>query len=161
MNYLDRVMDVYQSEILGEGLFSRLAELSSGEERRDKFSTLLQLESEAKVRLRPLLCRLGLSVVEDEEYRRRGRVLAERLAAQSWDASLRDFGADIDDYIARYRALADGAPAEDQAELHFMVRHEEALRAFLVRELHGRPGESLDLVISLLEHPLPRAVRAS
>lgn len=158
--YLEGVMDVYQGEVYGEALFSGLAAASLAADRRRKFEQLLQLESEAKVRLRPFLARLGLSVVEDEQSRAAGRELATELAAQPWEQLLRSFRADIDRFIERYRRLADGAPPEDQEPLRFMVRHEEALRGFLDQELAGQPESSLRGILPLLAHPLPAVATA-
>jgi hypothetical protein len=155
--YLERVMEVYQGEVHGEGLFSRMAALATTAERRRKFENLLQLESEAKVRLRPFLARLGLSVVEDESSRASGRELGEQLAAQPWEVLLKTFLADIDRYISRYQALADAAPAADREPLQFMVEHERALSAFLKQELAGQPDQSLRAILPLLAYPLPAA----
>ena len=154
-DYLRGVMAVYQGEVLGEGLFSRLAALATTDDRRRKFSHLLQLESEAKVRLRPLLARLGLSIVEDETQRSAGLQLAERLAEQPWDALLATFLADIDGYIREYQAIADAAPPEDREPLRFMVRHEQALRGFIEQEMAGQPDASLRGILPLLSYPLP------
>jgi hypothetical protein len=154
-DYLERVMEVYQGEVHGEGLFSRLAALATPEDRRRKFEILLQLESEAKVRLRPFLARLGLEVVEDESSRASGRELAERLASQPWEDLLKTFLADIERYISAYQALAEAAPPEDQEPLRFMVQHERALRGFLEQELAGKPHQSLRGILPLLAYPLP------
>ena len=155
--YLQGVMEVYQGEVHGEGLFSVLAERSTTEDRRRKFGNLLQLESEAKVRLRPFLVRLGLSIVEDEKSRASGRELGERLAALPWNTLLQTFLADIDRYISHYQMLADAAPAGDQEPLRFMVQHERALREFLKEELLGQPERSLRGILPLLSYPLPAA----
>ncbi|HXQ64883.1 MAG TPA: hypothetical protein VN787_08505 [Steroidobacteraceae bacterium] len=157
--YLQGVTEVYRGEILGEALFSRLAALSDNADRRYLFSVLLQLESEAKIRLRPLLARLGLSVVEDEASRREGEARAERVVAQPWLDAVRDWTTWIDGIIATYVALAREAPTADREALEYMVRHEQALAAFLAAELAGK-GESVAPVLSFLLHPLPRGPRA-
>jgi hypothetical protein len=50
--YLSAIQELYQGEVLGEGLTSRLLSICAAEQ---KFivSLLLQVESEAKIRLRP------------------------------------------------------------------------------------------------------------
>jgi hypothetical protein len=116
----------------------------------------LQLESAAKVRLRPLLSRLGLSVVEDEPVRREGEARAERVAAQSWSATLREWDPWIAQAIRDYQALARTAPAEDQETLEYMVRHEQDLAAFLAGELAERGAAALAPVLDFLSYPLPR-----
>ena len=62
--YLAGIAELYGAEVLGEGLASRWLELSSNPDQKYKLSLFLQLESEAKVRLRPLLARYGLDLVE-------------------------------------------------------------------------------------------------
>jgi hypothetical protein len=157
--YLQGVAEVYRGEILGEALFSRLAALSASNDRCYQFSVLLQLESEAKVRLRPLLTRLGLSVVEDGAARREGEARAERISAQPWPQTLREWTPWIENAIRDYQALAREAPAEDQEALEYMVRHEQVLAAFLAGEL-AEQGASLAPVLNFLSHPLPRGSRS-
>jgi hypothetical protein len=77
--YRARIGELYAAEILGEGLASRWLELSSNRDQRYKLALFLQLESEAKVRLRPLLARHGLDVVEDQAQRSAGAAVAESL----------------------------------------------------------------------------------
>src|SRR5260370_10360289 len=72
------VTELYQAEIIGEGLFSTLL-ATCPQERAYGMALLLQLEGEAKVRLRPLLWRLGLSVVEDQAMRAAGIQAADKL----------------------------------------------------------------------------------
>ena len=69
--YLEGVTELYQAEIIGEGLFSTLLATCSAEHAYG-MALLLQLEGEAKVRLRPLLWRLGISVVENQAMRAAG-----------------------------------------------------------------------------------------
>jgi len=56
------VTELYQARSSARGLFSTLL-ATCPQERAYGMALLLQLEGEAKVRLRPLLWRLGLSVV--------------------------------------------------------------------------------------------------
>jgi len=158
--YLHGVADVYRGEVLGEALFSRLAALSDSADRRYQFSVLLQLESEAKVRLRPLLSRLGLSVVEEESVRREGEARADRVAAQPWSATLSEWGAWIAQAIRDYQTLARTAPAEDRETLEYMVRHEQVLAAFLAGERAEQGAAALAPVLDFLSHPLPRGSRS-
>jgi hypothetical protein len=67
--YLTGIAELYAAEVLGEGLASRWLELSSEPDQKYKLELFLQLESEAKVRLRPLLARYGLNFVEQQSQR--------------------------------------------------------------------------------------------
>ena len=71
-DYLKGVRELYAAEIEGEGLAARWLELATDPEQKYKLSLFLQLESEAKVRLRPLLARYGISLVEDPSQRQLG-----------------------------------------------------------------------------------------
>src|SRR5882672_11486839 len=83
-DYLKGVRELYAAEIEGEGLAARWLELAVDPIQKYKLGLFLQLESEAKVRLRPLLARYGLSLVEDERHRSSGAAAAEQFAAQPW-----------------------------------------------------------------------------
>jgi len=63
--YLTGIAELYAAEVLGEGLASRWLELSPTRIRNTKLALVLQLESEAKVRLRPLLRDMP-DLVEDQ-----------------------------------------------------------------------------------------------
>ena len=64
--YLTGIGEMYAAEVLGEGLANRWMELTTDPTQIYKLGLFLQLESEAKVRLRPLLARHGISLVEEE-----------------------------------------------------------------------------------------------
>ena len=70
------------------GLANRWLELTSDPIQKYKLGVFLQLESEAKVRLRPLLVRHGISLVEEERHRSAGAAAAEQFAAQSWNEAM-------------------------------------------------------------------------
>ena len=79
--YLAGVAELYTGEVIGEALASRWLERTSDAHQRYKLILFLQFESEAKVRLRPFLVNLGLSVVEQAEARAAGIAAAETFAA--------------------------------------------------------------------------------
>jgi hypothetical protein len=64
--YLTGIGELYAAEVLGEGLANRWIQLTTDPIQKYKLGLFLQLESEAKVRLRPLLARHGISLVEEE-----------------------------------------------------------------------------------------------
>jgi hypothetical protein len=74
--YLAGIAELYAAEVLGEGLASRWLELNSNPDQKYKLALFLQLESEAKVRLRPLLARHGLDLAEDQRQRSAGAAAA-------------------------------------------------------------------------------------
>jgi hypothetical protein len=63
-DYLTGIGELYAAEVLGEGLANRWMQLTTDPVQMYKLGLFLKLESEAKVRLRPLLARHGISLVE-------------------------------------------------------------------------------------------------
>ena len=78
-NFPECIDELYQSEVLGEQAF--LALVGAAKNPRDKyhFGTFLQLESETKVRLRPLLTKYGIPFIESVESRDAGAGLTHLL----------------------------------------------------------------------------------
>ena len=141
--YLDGVLSVYRGEVLGEALFSGLL-AAAAPQHQPYFAAMLQMETEAKARLRPFLVRLGLSLVEPEESRREGARLAAELAALDWEEFLARFMREIAPYVDKYQGIADLAPPEDRAPLEFMVEHEKAFLRFAAAELTGATDQALE-----------------
>jgi hypothetical protein len=117
---------------------------------------LLQLEGEAKIRLRPLLWRLGLSVVEDQAMRAAGIQAADKLNQLSWRQAMLELAELVKPYIARYQALEAAAPDSDKPAVHFMVAHEVAVLRFAELAAAG-DKHAVQEVLNQLEHPLPAA----
>ena len=86
--YLTGVGELYAAEVLGEAMANRWMELTTDPIQKYKLALFLQLESEAKVRLRPLLARHGISLVEGERHKAAGAAAAEQFAAQSWKEAM-------------------------------------------------------------------------
>jgi len=148
--YLEGVAALYAAEVLGEGLASRWLELSSVPDQRYKLGLFLQLESEAKVRLRPLLSRHGLSLVEDERQRSAGASVAEKFASMPWAAAMAELAVLAVPYRDRFQALAHAAPPEDVPLVSFMAHHEAAVIRFAEREARGEGSLEHDLLPMLL-----------
>src|ERR1022692_2382649 len=101
--YRAEIRELYRAEILGEGLASRWLELSSNPDQRYKLALFLQLESEAKVRLRPLVARHGLDVVEDQAQRSAGAAVAEKVAAMTWEEAMATFADLARPFLERFQ----------------------------------------------------------
>ena len=150
--YLAGITELYQAEIIGEGLFSTLL-AACPPEHAYGMALLLQLEGEAKVRLRPLLWRLGLSVVENQAMRAAGIEEAERLKQMPWRQAMLELAELVKPYLERYRALEALAPATDKPYVHFMVNHEMIVLRFAELTAAGHKVAALRVVLNQLEHP--------
>jgi len=152
--YLEGVTELYQAEIIGEGLFSTLLATCPAEHAYG-MALLLQLEGEAKVRLRPLLWRLGISVVENQAMRATGIEEAGKLSQMPWRAAMLELAELAKPYRDRYRELAAVAPASDKPHVEFMVNHEVTVMRFAELAAAGDDTAAHELVRSQLEHPWP------
>jgi hypothetical protein len=151
-DYLNGIASLYAAEVLGEGLASRWLELCSDQQQKYKLSLFLQLESEAKVRLRPLLARYSLSLVEDQSQRAAGASVAEQFAAVPWREAMATLAELALPYVHRFQALLDVAPPEDVPWVRFMVDHEQSVVRIAGREAAGEAIMASELVV-MLAHP--------
>jgi hypothetical protein len=152
--YIDGITELYQAEITGEGLFSTLL-ASCAPEHAYGMALLLQLEGEAKVRLRPLLWRLGISVVESQAMRAAGIEAAGKLSQMPWRAAMLELAELAKPYRDRYRALAAAAPVSDKPHVEFMVDHEVTVMRFAELAAAGDDAAAAGIVLKELEHPWP------
>jgi hypothetical protein len=154
--YLKAVNEImYQGEVLGEALLACYVSLEPDAERRYKWGTVLQLETETKARLRPFLTRLGLSIAQADV---RGQVekLAQSFASKSWRQHMEELVGITNFYLEKYREIESAAPDGDREVAHSMVVHETAINRFGQLELAGDTAKSLNDVIAQLQYPLTK-----
>jgi hypothetical protein len=154
--YLAGIGALYAAEVLGEGLASRWLELTSDPDQKYKLSLFLQLESESKVKLRPLLARHRLSLVEDERQRAAGAAVADRFASAPWKEAMATLADLALPYVHQFQALLDAAPPEDVPLVLFMVDHEQSIVRIAAQEAAGKGGMDRELLV-MLSHPIARA----
>ena len=153
--YRNGIWELYAAEVEGEGLATRWLELATDPEQQYKLGLFLQLESEAKIRLRPLLARYGISLVEAETQRSLGMKEAERFAAQPWKEAMAGLSKLCLPFAERFKSLLPFAPPEDVPLILFMIDHEESFSKIAAREAMGEPAMASELVV-MLEHPFAR-----
>jgi len=156
--YLAGIAELYAAEVLGEGLASRWLELSSDPDQQYKLALFLQLESEAKVRLRPLLARHGLDLAEDPRQRAAGAGVAEKFASMPWKQAMATLAELAVPYRDRFQALLRAAASEDAPLVQFMAAHEAAVIRIAEREVAGDDSMAREL-LTMLAYPLPRPSR--
>ena len=154
--YRAAVAELYAAEVLGEGLASRWLELSSDPNQKYKLALFLQLESEAKVRLRPLMARHGLDLVEDQRQRSAGAAVAEKFASMDWKDAMATLADLAGPYLERFETLLAAAAPEDAPMVSFMVTHEAAVIRIAKREAIGDGSMDQEL-LTMLSYPLVRA----
>jgi hypothetical protein len=150
--YLAEIAELYAAEVLGEALANRWLELTSDPEEKYKLGLFLQLESEAKVRLRPLLARHGISLIEEQRHKSDGVREAEELAALPWREAMATLAKLAIPYAERFEALLEIAEREDVPLVRFMADHERSVSQIAAREAVGEPALASELVVKLA-HP--------
>jgi len=158
--FLKGVMELYQGEVLGEVFFSEWLHTAEDDDQRYKIATMMQLEGETKIRLRPWLFRLGLDTAESPQARADGLRAAQGTAAMNWQEKMTMLHQMTRDrFVPRYKEIAGIAPSEDREWALSMVDHEEALCEMARREASGMADRSDEPVVAQLKHPLPRPRR--
>ena len=154
--YLKAVVEImYQGEVLGEALLNAYVAVEPDAERRYKWGTILQLETETKARLRPFLTGLGLSIAQDDVHSRIDD-LAKTFASKSWRQHMEELVRITDFYLAKFREIESAAPDQERAVAHSMVVHEASIKRFGELELAGDGTNSLNDVIVQLQYPLAK-----
>ena len=158
--FTECLIDVYRGEVVGEAVFGGMLEIAEDMEQRYILGSMLQFETEGKAIIRPLLMRLGLSMLEGSEGRSAGAAGAARLNAQPWVerfAALEE--AVKSKYLPRYLELAKLVSAEEDLEAArlaaFMGEHERAIVA-VAANIAGRKPDPVAPIAKLLNFPLPR-----
>jgi hypothetical protein len=153
LSYPACTRELYESEILGETLFLALVQEAKGPRDRYHLGTLLQLESETKARLRPLLFAHGVSLDEQVDLS-----LVELAIAAYRDMSWQEFAGlnvpVVEGFLAQFEAIVKVGDDADREILESMVRHEAAILRWATMERDGNVDGSLDDIVAQLNYPL-------
>ena len=150
------IMEMYQGEVIGEVALDIMLGFFDDPDQRYRVAVMLQLETETKERLKPLVAALGGDVAEDAAGFEKGAAIAKTWSQQSWDEVMGWFQAELPKYVRFFEKLETDARVEDRELLGRVTAHEKALEEFAARELGGRGHESLEPVLALLERPPER-----
>ena len=153
LEYPACINELYQSEVLGEQVFLALMAVASNEREKYHFGTLLQLESETKVRLRPFLQKYHMGFGEEQGSMDEVAGLVALYKENSWLEFIAALQPLVSQFLARFQEIADTGPVEDQEILQSMIKHEESFVHWIEKETAGEQG-SLDVAISQLQYPL-------
>jgi hypothetical protein len=147
--------NLYQGEVLGEAVFARFLACEKDPLRRYQWASLLQLESETKVRLRPFLARLELSIA-DTDVKERADGFAANYATTQWNDHMKTLIDVTDYYLGKFREVAAFAPDSDRDVTQSMIVHEQAIQDFARAELAGNRRTSIDAVVAQLRFPIAK-----
>jgi hypothetical protein len=157
-SFQDILKEFYTNEVLGETIYSALFEAATDEREKRKWATLLQLETETKAWLRPVLVANGVGVEEHAADRQMAVGMAGRLFPLGWSEkmqALKDLGGQL---LPTYQGYADAAAARGEADAEavcrYMVEHERAQAEFATRELAGDGAASLAPIRGFLKYPI-------
>ena len=156
--FLDALLAVYHGEHLGEAVFETMLPTAESDEQRYMLGSLLQLESEGKMVMRPLLMKFGLPLDENPESRSNGVAGAGGLMEMSWREKFAAMAASIEVRgLPQYEELATLISADEDAEAYrlaeFMGAHERAILAASENIAAGHP-DPVAPVVEILHFPL-------
>jgi len=157
VDYPNCLRDLIESEIFGEAVSLALLEVAKTDRDRFQFATLLQLETETKARLRPLLYRYGVSLSEEMPLEHIEGIV-QGYVDGSWEAFAAANIEVVEGFLSRFREIAAAGPDEDREVLESMIRHERAILRWFKMESQGDTEGSLDDILSELKYPLPQQI---
>ncbi len=154
------LLDIYRGEVLGEAVFAEMLAGAKGPDEVYVIGSLLQFETEGKALVRPVLARLGLSMIESAEGRAQGAGAGAQLGALPWLDRFAAMHETVStQFLPRYEELAGLVRAEDDPEAArvaaFMGAHERALVAVAANIVAGT-ADPVAPVAALLHFPLPK-----
>ncbi len=155
IDYPACLRELIESEIFGEAVSLALLDVARTERDRYHFATLLQLETETKARLRPLLYKHGVPLSETAPTEQVDEVVQGYLNS-SWEEFAAANKAIVENFLDRFRQIAEAGPEEDREILQSMIRHESAILRWFDMESRGEGSGSLDRIIEELRHPIQR-----
>ncbi|HLZ83951.1 MAG TPA: hypothetical protein VKQ54_10330 [Caulobacteraceae bacterium] len=151
--YRAGLQTLYDGEVMGERLLLALYAGARSPREADHFAAILQLETETKARLRPLLLKHGMSPTEDTADLGGIPARLANYASQPWRDYAAATAARLAGVLRGYEAIAALGPPEDQPILEAVVRHEAALLDWARAEAAGETDQSLAAILALLCFP--------
>lgn len=145
--------ELIESEIFGEAVSLALLEVARNERERYHFASLLQLETETKARLRPLLYKYKVSLSENMAL---GHIdgIVQGYLDSSWEQFAKANIRIVERFLSRFKHIAAIGPEEDRQILESMIRHETAILRWFDMESRGAKEGSLDGILAELQYPV-------
>ena len=123
--------EVYLGEQAGEMIFDSLLTMAEDDDQRYIFSNMLQLETEGKAIMRPLLVKLGIPIEENITLRNQGLEMAESFKGITFKEQFENIYQSVKNYyLPQYEelsALVDEEDSEASFIANFMGEHERSI----------------------------------
>jgi len=149
--------EVYLGEQAGEMIFESLLAMTEDDDQRYIFSNMLQLETEGKAIMRPLLVKLGIPIEENITLRNQGLEIAESFKGISFKEQFENIYQSVKNYyLPQYEELSTLADEEDPEAFfiaNFMGEHERSILLAADNIINGKQ-DPVKPVRELLRFPL-------
>ena len=123
--------EVYLGEQAGEMIFDSLLTMAEDDDQRYIFSNMLQLETEGKAIMRPLLVKLSIPIEENITLRNQGLEMAESFKGITFKEQFENIYQSVKNYyLPQYEelsALVDEEDSEAYFIANFMGEHERSI----------------------------------
>ena len=125
------LLEVYLGEQAGEMIFESLLTAAEDNNQRYIFSNMLQLETEGKAIMRPLLVKLGIPIEENKPLRNQGLKIAESFEELSFKEQFENIYQSVKNYYLplyeELSVLVDEEDSEASYIANFMGEHERSI----------------------------------
>ena len=149
--------EVYLGEQAGEMIFDSLLTMAEDDDQRYIFSNMLQLETEGKAIMRPLLVKLGIPIEENITLRNQGLEMAESFKGITFKEQFENIYQSVKNYyLPQYEelsALVDEEDSEAYFIANFMGEHERSILLAADNIINGKQ-DPVKPVRELLRFPL-------
>jgi len=149
--------EVYLGEQAGEMIFDSLLTMAEDDDQRYIFSNMLQLETEGKAIMRPLLVKLGIPIEENITLRNQGLEMAESFKGITFKEQFENIYQSVKNYyLPQYEelsALVDEEDSEAYFIANFMGDHERSILLAADNIIKGKQ-DPVKPVRDLLRFPL-------
>ena len=123
--------EVYLGEQTGEMIFESMLAMAEDDNQRYIFSNMLQLETEGKIIMRPLLAKLGIPIEENKLLRNQVLEIAESFKGMSFKEQFINIHQSVKNiYLPQYEELSTLVDEEDSEAFfiaNFMGEHERSI----------------------------------
>jgi hypothetical protein len=138
-------------------IFESMLAMAEDNNQRYIFSNMLQLETEGKAIMRPLLVKLGLPIEENKSLRNQGLEIAESFKGMSFKEQFENIHQSVKNiYLPQYEELSTLVDEEDSEAFfiaNFMGEHERSILLAAENIIKDKPNP-VQPIKDLLRFPI-------